>query len=302
MARLDLKVGFSCNNRCLFCVQGEKRNEEKDRTGDEIRAILKDNEGGGGVVFTGGEPTLRQDLVELVGDARELGYSPIQVQTNGRRVAYRPYIDALVEAGMTEISPALHGSRPEIHDGLTRAKGSFRQVVQGIKNAISLNLPVLTNTVVTQQNIKDLPNIADLLLRLGVRHIQYAYVHPAGTAGTLFQSVVPRFSDAAPYIQRGLDLIRAAGARGCTEAVPYCFAQGYESCVIEQHIPDTRVVDAPMIIEDYTKYRLKEGKAHGPPCEECSFAGICEGPWHEYPREYGWTEFRPRKDDPAALD
>ena len=41
MERVDVKCGFSCNNRCLFCVQGEKRSEYPDKTTDELRAVLE---------------------------------------------------------------------------------------------------------------------------------------------------------------------------------------------------------------------------------------------------------------------
>lgn len=300
--RLDLKVGFSCNNRCIFCVQGDKRHHIGDRTTDEVRAILDERRGAAeGVVFTGGEATIREDLVELVAHARALGYRTIQVQTNGRRLAYLPYARALVEAGATEFSPALHGSTPAIHDLLTRAKGAFRQVVQGIQNVKGLGVPVITNSVIVKQNVQDLPELARLLVRLGVDQLQLAFVHPAGTAEHNFADVVPRFTDALPFIRRALDIARAAGARAFTEAIPYCFMQGYEAHVVEGRIPDTCVVDAPMVIDDYTEYRWSEGKAHGEPCGRCTWARVCEGPWHEYPREYGWSEVVPRTDDPRAF-
>lgn len=299
---MDLKVGFSCNNRCVFCVQGDKREHVADRSTDEVRAILERRRSEtSSVVFTGGEATIRQDIVDLVRAARDLGYGSIQVQTNGRRFAYRPFVEALVEAGVSEVSPAVHGSCAAIHDALTRARGAFAQVTRGIGNARALGLPVITNSVVVRDNVRDLPRLARLLVSLDVQQIQFAYVHPAGTAGDWFEQVVPRLSDAAPFVHRALDLVRAAGVRAFAEAIPFCFMRGYEDHVVEGWIPETWVEDAPLVIEDYTAYRLREGKAHGPPCEACTFAGVCEGPWHEYPREYGWDEFVPRDDDPAPF-
>ncbi len=300
--RLDLKVGFSCNNRCVFCVQGDKRERLADRTTAEVYEILDQHrDRSSGVVFTGGEATVRGDIVDLVKHAKRLGYETIQLQTNGRRLAYKPFARALAKAGVTEVSPALHGSTPALHDRLVRAEGAFAQVVQGIRNVRSLGLPVITNTVVVRDNVQDLPRLGALFTQLGVQHVQFAYVHPAGTAEKNFHQIVPRFSDAMPFIQRALDVVRGAGIPAFTEAVPYCFMQGYEWAVVERRIPDTCVVDAPMVIEDYTDYRWTEGKAKGPPCERCSFADVCEGPWHEYPREFGWHEFHPREDDPAAV-
>ena len=299
--RLDLKVGFTCNNRCVFCVQGDKRNEIPPRTTDECKALLVQHRANtDSVVFTGGEASVRNDLIELVAYARELGYRVIQLQTNGRRLAYLPFAHAMVAAGLTEVSPALHGSTAELHDELTRAKGAFGQCVQGIRNVRRLGLPVITNSVVVRRNVADLPALARLLIDLDVQQIQFAYVHPAGTAEQNFLEVVPRFSEAAPHIHQALTLVRAAGIRGYTEAVPYCFMHGFEDFVVELHIPRTTVVDRPMVIEDYTAYRWAEGKAKGPPCAQCTYAQLCEGPWHEYPREYGWDEFTPRTDAPPA--
>ena len=131
--RLDLKIGFACNNRCRFCVQGDKRHEvaEPDRETLE-RELHTGLDHADGVVFTGGEPTLRKDLPQLVALAHELGYSPIQIQTNGRTLASRRYCKELVDAGATEFSPALHGHHPALHDWLTRAPGSFFQTTRPV--------------------------------------------------------------------------------------------------------------------------------------------------------------------------
>ena len=298
--RLDLKVGFACNNRCWFCVQGDKRERIPPRSSQEIREVLRERAASlDSVVFTGGEPTVRNDLGELIAYARELGYRSIQLQTNGRRLAYLTYARALVAAGMTEFAPSLHGSTAEIHEGLTRAAGSWAQTIDGIRNVRALGLPVITNSVVTKANAADLPALAALLVSLGVTQIQFAYVHPEGTADLHFGDVVPRFSETVPFLHRALDVVRAAGIPAFSEAVPYCFMRGYEDCVAEQIIPETCVVDRPVVIESYTDYRWKEGKAHGPPCGECAAASVCEGPWREYPRENGWGEFVPLSVPPA---
>ncbi len=298
--RLDLKVGFACNNRCVFCVQGDKRDQIPPRSTAECRALLEEHRAtSSGVVFTGGEASIRKDIVDIVAHAHGIGYEVIQLQTNGRRMAYVPFVEALVAAGLTEVSPALHGSTAAMHDALTRAPGAWAQCVRGIQNARRHGIPVITNTVVVQRNVTDLPALAELFVRLDVQQVQFAYVHPSGTAGELFDEVVPRFTDAMPHVRRALDIVSRAGIRGYAEAIPFCFMQGYEDFVVERHIPRTCVVDAPMVIADYTAYRWTEGKAKGPPCAQCSHVQVCEGPWHEYPNKYGWSEFVPRTDPPA---
>ena len=79
--RVDIKTGFLCNNNCLFCVQGYNKSKGNRSTED----ILKDLEeakktGCEGVVFTGGEVSIRDDLFELLSYAKKLRFSLIQVQ------------------------------------------------------------------------------------------------------------------------------------------------------------------------------------------------------------------------------
>ncbi len=293
VGRIDLKVGFSCNNRCSFCVQGDKRDRYEDKSVAALRSTLDAarSEGARSVVFTGGEPTMHGGLPALVSHARQLGFEVIQIQTNGRRLSYSKYAAALVAAGATEFSPAVHGPTAEIHDALTRAGGSFEQTVRGIRNVQQLGCPVIVNSVITRANYRHLPQTAALFVELGVRCFQLAFVHALGAAGDNFEAVVPRLSDVEPYVIEALDVGRRAKVRCMTEAIPLCFLRDYERHAAEWIIPRTKVYDADWTIDDYTEYRLNTGKAKGPPCEGCASSASCEGPWREYPEHFGWGEF-----------
>lgn len=293
-SRLDIKIGFACNNRCRFCVQGDKRHTAAPPDTATVLAELDAGRAAAdGVVFTGGEPTLRDDLLELVAHARGLGYRPIQIQSNGRMFASRRFCERLIEAGATEFSPALHGPTAAIHDWLTRAPGSFGQTTRGVRHLVALGQTVVTNSVVVRANVRNVPALARLLVGLRVHQFQFAFVHPVGTAGELVSATVPRLEIAAPYLIEGLRIGREAGLRVYTEAVPYCVLPGYEDCVVEAHIPRTKVVDAGVTVEDYGAYRLHEGKNKGPDCVRCRYDEVCEGPWREYPEQYGFGELRP---------
>ena len=305
-ARLDLKVGFSCNNRCVFCVQGDKRDRFPDRETDELIEILAERrEVADAVVLTGGEASIRGDFVRLVRAASELGYERIQLQTNGRRLSYRPFARALAEAGLTEAVIAIHGSCPVVHDSLTRARGSFMQAVGGVRHLLSLGIPVVTNTVLVRDNIRDLPRLAEVLVGLRVVGAQLGFVHPAGTAETNFREVVPRLATTMPFVHAALDTFATASIVARTEAIPYCFMSGYETSILEGLFPDTYVVDAQLVVQSYNTYRQLSGKAKGPRCAHCTYDDRCEGPWREYPEAFGWDEFVPRTDAPrdeAASD
>ena len=295
--RIDIKISFRCNNLCDFCAQGHKRDLYPDRGSATVAAELKKayKTGVRGVVFTGGEPSLHPAILGLIRTARKIGFRSVQLQTNGRTLAYPDFCGKLVQAGLTEFGPSLHGAAAATHDALTGAKGSFTQSVTGIANAAKTGLLVLTNTVITSANYKELPAIAALLIKLGVSQYQFAFIHMVGTAAENKKRLVPRKTAVMPYLKKALDLGIKRGIPCYTEAIPFCLMKGYEACVAESIIPAGPVVDADRFIKDYGAYRRDEGKARGPHCARCKYSGTCEGPWREYPELYGWNEFKPVK-------
>lgn len=294
MSRADLKVGFACNNRCVFCAQGEKRRECGAIPLEElVERLVEVRRTTRGLVLTGGEPTLYKPIVKLVAAAAALGFSPIQIQTNGRLLRYEKLLDALCAAGATEFAPSLHGATGQMHDRLTRAEGSHEDTVAGIQSVVRRGLTVVTNSVITKENLGELPALVELLGGLGVRQAQLAFVHPVGTAFERFDEVVPRLSDCTAAVAAAREVARRRGMRLMTEAIPLCFLRGMAELAVEEVIPSTVVLDIGARALDYSSWRVAEGKSHGPPCHACFARDRCEGPWREYPHVFGWGEFVP---------
>ncbi|OGS14260.1 MAG: hypothetical protein A2234_11320 [Elusimicrobia bacterium RIFOXYA2_FULL_58_8] len=295
--RIDLKISFGCNNMCRFCVQGEKRRIFSAKNVKTIRRELEAGyaSGGRGLVLTGGEPALHADLFTIIKTARKTGYRSIQLQSNGRMFRYADFCRALAAAGITEASPALHGSSAKIHDFLTGAPGSFRETAAGLANLKKAGIKILTNTVITKPNTQDLPAIARLLAALGADQAQFAFVHILGSAARNANWLVPKMAVIEPFVKQALSAGLSKGLRVMTEAIPYCFMSGYENCIAEEIIPHTRIFDAEGVIADFGAYRKTRGKAKAAKCRKCFFYGKCEGPWKKYPELFGWDEFVPRK-------
>lgn len=295
MKKIDIKIGFSCNNQCRFCVQGDKRKKNPNKTLKKVKQQLQEGKKSADeVVFTGGEPTLRlKELIVMVGCAKKLGYKVIQIQSNGRLFMYIDFCKNLIEAGANEFSPSIHGHNEKIHDFLTSSPGSFRQTMQGIKNLKKMGQRVLTNTVITTYNYNFLPQIARFLVDLDVCQFQFAFPHILGKAWKNRDWLIPRKSQVMGYVKKGLDVGIKVGKRVMVEAIPYCFMQGYERYIAEIIIPMVKIFDANFVIDNYTEYRKKEGKVKGPNCRGCKYFTVCEGPWKEYPKLFGWSEFKP---------
>ncbi|MBN2457562.1 radical SAM protein [Candidatus Woesearchaeota archaeon] len=292
--RVDIKTGFVCNNNCRFCVQAHKKRFGNRQT-DDIKKDLREARKSDckGVVFTGGEPTIRKDIVELVSYAKELGFGSIQIQTNARCLSYKPMCIRLIDAGANEFSPALHGHTAELHDYLTRAEGSFRQTTRAIMNLRELGQRIITNTVVVKPNYRHLPDIARLLVRLKVDQFQFAFVHAVGNAYTNYDEMMPSMAKAAPFLKSGLQLGLDNGVVVMAEAMPFCLMKGFERYCSEFYIPKTEIRDINDYDPSYENTRREQGKQKFEKCRGCRYDLVCEGPWKEYPERMGDSEFKP---------
>jgi len=294
LKKADIKAGYSCNNRCKFCVQGRKRELYPDKTTEELKKILKEaRKNCQEIVFTGGEPTIRPDFMELARFAKSLGFKRIQVQTNGRMFAYKKFCREAIAAGINEFGVALHGHIPELHNYLTSSE-SFYETIKGIKNLKELGQLIPSNTVITKSNYRHLPEIAQLLVSLNVDQFQFAFVHAMGSAQENFFSIVPRMSMVIPYVKRGLDIGIKAGIKVMTEAIPYCLMSGYEKYIAERLIPSTEIYELDTKVE-FDKIRPTLAKIKGDNCQKCRYNDVCEGTWREYPEKFGFSEFKPRR-------
>ena len=291
--RADLKTGYDCNSNCVFCVIGDKLFTGNRSLAECVEELTASRATCDDVVFTGAEVTIRGDFFQMVAAARKLGYRNIQVQTNGRMFAYLDFCKKAIAAGANEFSPSIHGHTAKLHDGLTRAPGSFAQITAAIRNLRSLGQRVITNTVATKQNMRHLPSLARLLCELDVTQFQIAFPHPTGHAHTYFNGVVPAMRELGPYVAEAMAIGRAAGIACMVEAMPYCQLPGYEQHVAELHIPATEIVYDGFVIPDYKHDRMERSKTRFAGCAPCRYEPMCEGPWREYPAERGESEFVP---------
>jgi len=296
--RVDIKTGFICNNNCLFCVQAHKKQFGNRPTAD-LKKDLDDakNNGCQGVVFTGGEVTIRNDVFEIVSYAKKLGFETIQIQSNSRMLASIDFCKKLIAAGANEFSPALHGHIPQLHDYLTRADGSFVQTVRAIKNLRALGQYIITNTVVVKPNYRHMPDIARVLIHYGVDQYQFAFMHAVGHAMTNYDQMMPWVSLASPYIKEGLQVGIDRGVKVMAEAMTPCTMHGYEQYCSENFMPDTEIRDINQYDPNFENTRRTSGKAKFPQCKECIYYKTCEGPWKEYSDKKGSDEFQPVRKD-----
>ncbi len=166
--RMDLALTYRCNNDCAHCYNARERNfpeldtEHWKRILDQLWSL-----GVPHIVFTGGEATLRNDLPELIAQAESNGQIT-GLNTNARRLADEKYVQKLLDAGLDHVQITVESCDEQIHDGMMRTKGAFKQTVQGLKNVLATRLYVMTNTTMLHTNVHKIPDTLDFLAELGV--------------------------------------------------------------------------------------------------------------------------------------
>jgi len=166
--RVDLALTFRCQNNCIHCYAGgphetsELNTEQWKKIVDRLHQI--------GIfifTFTGGEPTLREDLPELLLYGQEKGIVTGLI-TNGRKLKDKSYVETLEKTGLDFIQVTLESHEPKIHDSMTSIKGSWKETVAGIKNIIPTQIYATTNTTLSKYNASNFLETIDFLKKLGV--------------------------------------------------------------------------------------------------------------------------------------
>jgi radical SAM protein with 4Fe4S-binding SPASM domain len=166
--RMDLALTYRCNDDCAHCYNARPRDYPEMTTSEWKKVIDKVWALGiPHIVFTGGEPTMRNDLPELITYAESVGQI-VGMNTNARRLSDPRFVQALVEAGLDHVQVTVESHNPDIHDKMVGRRGAWEQTIQGLKNVLDSPLYVMTNTTMLQPNSPYLAQTLDFLAGLGV--------------------------------------------------------------------------------------------------------------------------------------
>ena len=186
--RMDLMISsmekhgcWNCNQKCLHCyASGEKLSNVDELSTNEwkkIIDILKESMVPQ-LTFTGGEPTIRDDLVELIDYSK---WFITRLNTNGILLSER-LCNELYDASLDSIQITFYSSNKQLHNMLVGGS-HFDQTVEGIKNALKANLDVSCNTPLCSIN-KDYLETIKYLKDLGVKYFSASGLIPSGNAKT----------------------------------------------------------------------------------------------------------------------
>lgn len=163
----EIALTYRCQNKCLFCyAESPNRGAQvHEMTTDEVKTIIDrifDDAHCPTVSFTGGEPTLRDDLPELIRYAKSKGMR-VNLITNGLRCADSVYVSELKEAGLDSAQVSLEGPDPQVHDLVVRHPGAFERTAKAVHLLRDAGIHTHTNTTICGSNRAHLLELVDYI-------------------------------------------------------------------------------------------------------------------------------------------
>ena len=174
-----------CNLNCVHCyAHAVEISREKELSGDQAMAIIDDlaKFGSPVILFSGGEPLFRPDLMDLAGYAVKKGMRAV-ISTNGTLID-RQKAEALKEIGLSYVGVSLDGME-EVNDRFRRKKGAFRDALKGIRNCREAGLKVGLRFTMNRSNIGEISSIFDLLEDMDIPRVCFYHLVYAGRGSAL---------------------------------------------------------------------------------------------------------------------
>ncbi len=302
MERLELHLTYSCPERCTFCSE-EHRMRDYRRfpvTWARVATVLRQHARRGvkSVHFTGGEPTIHPDFVDVLVLAKKLGMRT-SVGTIGTMLCKAEFAERALPH-LDEGLFSLHAPHAELHDALTRNPGSFERVTGAIELALRIrpDFGAYVNTVVTRHNVDVLPDTVAFADQLGAKLVVISNTTPEGGGYDRYQElavpleklaeVLPRVPPRAPRA-----IIRFFG-------VPMCLLGSYRTLSNDLHW-DPRVTvewaSAPgkVVFDGIYSWTPDRKRVHVPRCEGCTLNRVCMGVFDRYAELWPTDALKPER-------
>ncbi|XOB46838.1 MAG: radical SAM protein [Candidatus Nealsonbacteria bacterium] len=272
-------IGYQCNNNCIFCSEADEYLEHlKTKNFGEIKKeILKVRTKYDFVSFMGREPTLRNDIFDILRFATNLNFRQVGIATNGRMLSYPKFAKDVLNTGIKQVGISLSGATAKIHDKQTQVPGSFKQTTGGIRNIARLKKPevsLLINLPLNRLNYFELKEMIDLVVGLGVREINILFIAPLSRRSRT-KKIVMKMSKLGKYV---FDTIKP------------CLNNSNLKFLLVEFLPcslskESRKYFFPCLEKNPCKIKI-------PLCKNCSYKDKCDGVLKDYIDLYGTEEFK----------
>lgn len=197
-----LAITSLCNMRCKYCSVRENHAHQDGRelTTEEWKIIIKKLSDAGvfQIGFTGGEPTLRKDIIELMKYTEDMG-CVCNLTTNGWLFT-KEFARKMADTKIKQCQISLDSFDKNIHDGL-RGAGSLERVEKTISLLHDEGIHVGIDCVVSKNNIRDIPNMIRECEKRKVEYVTLIKLKKGDLDEKTFQELVPDYDEYGKLIE-----------------------------------------------------------------------------------------------------
>lgn len=236
---VEMTVHFRCNLKCQHCMIEGTMDWLQPESEAQLAEILARNAGERlwkGLILTGSEVTLRDDLPELARKARASGFEHVRIQTHGVRLASESYCRELVEAGVDEYFVSVTAADAATHDAITQVPGAFERMMRGLENLDAIDgVTLLTNTVITRLSYRQLPAVVERLAPLKrLAQMEFWNFWPMREADD--RNLIVSHLEVLPLLREAVARARSLGRGVAVKNFPECLL-GEDHAVLDNRQP-----------------------------------------------------------------
>ncbi len=307
MNHISWNTTKKCNLYCKHCYRESGPDKMKDELStEEGKKLLADivKAGMTTIVFSGGEPMLREDIFDLIGYAKAIGMTCLMGSNATLIKADRAQL--LKDKGLDAIAISIDSLKPDQHNRFRGGARAFEEAVEGAKNCIEAGIRLQLNCTITRENMDEIEEIADYANQLGAVSSHMLFLVDTGRGKDLkeigldigeYRRAINRIIDkdmqmdirvkptCAPQYKvesllRGIN--SDGGNRGCIAGISYCaiLPNG------DVHICPYAPVRVGSIREESFDYiwknnkifkALRDYKNYKGSCGVCEYINLCGG-------------------------
>lgn len=223
MKKAILKIGYECNNNCLFCHARTKKKIPRKTQKEMLAKINKIKNRVDCIIFSGGEPLLNKEFLSLAEFTKKKGLN-IGIITNARLLSLPKAKEKIKNLNLFCAYTTLHSNKKENHEKINQVPDSFEQTVKGINNLSTLVPGMMANIVIINQNINTLKETVRLLIGMGINNLKLSFVEPITEKDIPH---TPKINEAAKKAKETIDSF--PGTDIGWDGFPLCLMKGYEN-------------------------------------------------------------------------
>jgi MoaA/NifB/PqqE/SkfB family radical SAM enzyme len=304
--QFEIQLGHMCNNRCVFCVSGQ-RTAMREAFPIEAEPVLEKLREGRAlgmrkVTLLGGEPTIQPGFFDVVRGAVAMGFDEVVLFTNGVKTARLSFVDEVLATGGNFVwRLSFQGATALSHERTTKKLGSFMRLRETMVNLRERGQRITVNMCVVRSNFASVAEFPALLLPFGVEQLHLDMVRPldAGVRSEdEMRDMLPRYGDMVSPLTamiEGFERERP-GFDVNIGNLPYCVAPALAPWIHHdgESTFTVAVDERDQLSEAWDKYQVKRrDKLKLTSCATCVFDGQCSGVFETYARHHGTDELSP---------